>query len=356
MADNPGGQKTEKPTPKRLEKAREEGQAARSQELNAAFTLLASFLALYAITGKIISSLSNKMTDFLSLRALPDITVNSSYAIITDLFIYVFRLIAPVMLASAVIGVIISFIQVGPRFTPKLIRPKFSRINPIEGAKRLFSLKSLIELFKSLIKAIVIFLLTYNQLRKSWSDLVTLTERGLEPALLFIAELIFRISINIIIFLIILGIADYIYQRWEYMRNLKMTKQEVKEEYKEMEGDPQIKGRRRQLQRQMSMNRMIKAVQDADVVITNPTHIAVALKFDIDTMEAPVVVAKGEGFIAEKIKEVASELKIEIVENKPLARALNSLTEIGEEIPTELYQAVAEVLAYIYQHSRKKYR
>jgi len=355
MADNPGGQKTEKPTPKRLERAREEGQVARSQELNAAFTLMASFLVLYALFGNMISSLNSKMTGFLSLRVLPDITKDSSHIIMTELFIYIFQLISPVLFTSAVIGVFISFVQVGPRFTPKLIKPKFSKINPIEGAKRLFSLKSLIELFKSLAKAVVIFLLTYNQLNKSWNEIITLTGQGLEPALIYIANLIFRITVSIIIFLVILGIGDYIYQRWEYMRNLRMTKQEVKEEYKEMEGDPQIKGKRRQIQRQMSMNRMIKAVEEADVVIINPTHIAVALKFDIDTMDAPVVVAKGEGFIAERIKEAAREFNIEIVENKALARALNSLTEVGDEIPIELYQAVAEVLAYIYQNSRKKF-
>lgn len=349
-------QKTEKPTPKRLEKAKEEGQAARSQDLNIAFTLMTSFLVLYSLFGSMFRSLGSKMEVFLSLGVLPDITKDSFHAIMTELFIYIFQLVSPVLLASAAIGIFISFVQVGPRFTPKLIKPQISRINPIEGAKRLFSLKVLIELFKSLAKAIVIFLLAYNQLRKSWHELINLNERGLEPALLYVAGLIFRIAVSIIIFLVILGIGDYIYQRWDYQQNLKMTKQEVKDEFKSMEGDPQIKGKRRQMHRRISLNRMIRAVQEADVVITNPTQIAVALKYDIDTMDAPVVVAKGEGFIAEKIKEAAREFNIEIVENKPLARALNALTEVGDEIPPELYQAVAEVLAYVYQHSGKKVR
>lgn len=353
MADESSGQKTEKPTPRRLQKAREEGQVAKSQDLNSAFTLLASFFVLYVVFGSMIQSLTGKMTSFLSLDALPHITKDHSFGILRELFIYMFRLVTPVMMASAIIGVFINFVQVGPRFIPKLIQPKFNKLNPVEGAKRLFSLKSVIELIKSVAKAVVIAILTYSQIKGSWPHLITLTEQGVEPALLFIADLIFRIAVSIIIFLVILGIADYIYQRWEFMKNLRMTKQEVKEERKEVEGDPQIKSARRQRQREMSMNRMISAVEEADVVITNPTHIAVALKFDIETMEAPLLVAKGEGYMAQKIKDVAKEFEIEIVENKPLARSLNATTEIGEEIPADLYQAVAEILAYIFKKEGK---
>ncbi len=353
MPDNSSGQKTEKPTPRKLQKAREEGQVAKSQELNSAFTLMASFFVLYYIFGNFIQSLTGKMRSFLSFSNLPEITLDNSYTILIDVFLYIGRTVAPVMVASAIIGVFINFVQVGPRFATKVIQPKFNKLNPIEGAKRLVSLKSLIELIKSLAKASVISYLAYSQLRKAWPNLITLTQRGLEPSLLFTGELIFKIAVNIILFLVILGIIDYIYQRWEFMRNLKMTKQEVKEEYKEMEGDPQVKSQRRQIQREMSMNRMISSVEDADVVITNPTHIAVALKFDLETMEAPVVLAKGEGFIAKRIKEVAGENNIEIVENKPLARALNATAEIGDEIPGDLYQAVAEILAYIYRDSKK---
>ncbi|MEJ6950232.1 flagellar biosynthesis protein FlhB [Natronospora cellulosivora (SeqCode)] len=348
MPDGPSGEKTEKPTPRRLEKAKEEGQLAKSQELNSAFTLLASFFTLYFLFANIIQSLSEKMTSFLSLSTLPAINLDNSYTILIDLILFIARVSAPVMIASAILGAFINLVQVGPRFSTKLIQMKFSKINPIEGAKRLFSLKSLIELIKSLLKATIILFLTYNQIMSAWPELILLSGQGFEPALIFVANLIFRIAVNIIIFLIILGIVDYVYQRWEFMRNLMMTKQEVKEEYKEMEGDPHVKSQRRQIQREMSMNRMMASVEDADVVITNPTHIAVALKFDLESMEAPVVLAKGEGFIAQKIKEVAKEAEIEIVENKPLARALNATTEIGEEIPADLYQAVAEVLAYLY--------
>lgn len=347
------GEKTEKPTPRRLQKAREEGQVAKSQELNSAFTLLGSFLVLYLIFNNLLQSLLGRMTMYLSLSRLPDLTKANSLTLITDSFFFIARLVGPVLLVSAIIGVLISFLQVGPLFTLKVIQPKLSKINPLEGAKRLFSLKSVVELFKSLAKAILIGFLTYLQLKNSWPHLITLSQQGIEPALLFVGNLIFRITVNIIIFLIILGIADYIYQRWEFMKNLRMTKQEVKDEYKQYEGDPKIKSKRRQIQLQVSMNRMIRAMEEADVVITNPTHIAVALKFKIETMEVPVVVAKGEGFIAQKIKERAEELGIEIVENKPLARALNETTEIGDEIPPDLYQAVAEVLAFVYRNNKR---
>lgn len=349
MPDSPSGEKTEKPTPRRLEKAKEEGQVAKSQELNSAFTLLASFFTLYFLFAGIIQTLIEKTSAFLSMSTLPDINHDNAYTILIDTILFIARVSAPVMIAAAIIGAFINFVQVGPRFTTKVIQPKFSKINPVEGAKRLFSLKSLIELIKSLLKAIVIIFLTYKQIENALPELMSLSHQGIEPALVFMGALIFRIAVNIIIFLIILGVADYIYQRWEFMRNLMMTKQEIKEEYKEMEGDPQLKSQRRQIQRQMSMNRMMAAVEDADVIITNPTHIAVALKFDLESMEAPVVLAKGEGFVAKRIKDLARELEIDIVENKPLARALNATTEIGEEIPADLYQAVAEVLAFLYK-------
>jgi len=353
MPEESTGQKTEQPTPRRLQKAREEGQIARSQELNSAFTLLGAFLALAIFLNRILVSLGDKMYSFITLDQPLNFTAEDVLALMVDNFYFIINLVLPVMLVTASVGLLISFIQVGPRFIPKLLLPKLSKLNPIEGLKRIFSLKSVIELIKSVAKALVIGIIAYLQFKGAWPQLISLSEQGFEPGLLFIVNLLLRIIISIIIFLIVLGIGDYIYQRWEHKRNLMMTKQEVKEEYKEYEGDPQIKSRRRQKQRELSMNRMIKAVEEADVVITNPTQIAVALKFDIEIMETPLVVAKGEGFIAQKIRETAEKHGIEIVENRPLARALNAAVEIGDEIPSELYQAVAEVLAYIYRKQNR---
>ncbi len=354
MPENQSGEKTEQPTPRRREKAREEGQVSRSQELNSAFTLMGSFLILYIFFSNIIQSLGLKMTQFLTLDGIPLLDAGNSFTLVMDSFYFIARLVAPVMVAAAVIGAVISFIQVGALFSVKAIKPKFKNISPLSGLKNIVSMKSVFQLFKSLFKAVVITILAFLELRQEGNRLITLSKEGLQPALVYIGHLIFRIGINIIIFLIVLGVADYFYQRWEHMKNLKMTKREVREERKEMEGDPLIRSRRREQQRQFSLNRMMSAMEEADVVITNPTHIAVALKFEIETMDAPVLLAKGEGYVAERIREKARELEIEIVENKPLARSLNESTELGEKIPVDLYQAAAEVLAFVYRNSNRR--
>ncbi|MFW6381405.1 MAG: flagellar biosynthesis protein FlhB [Bacillota bacterium] len=347
------GEKTEEPTPRRKEKVREEGQVAKSQELNAAFTLLGSFLVLYILFQGMLESLQSRMIQHLTLEGYPALDSSISYDLVIDAFIYIATLVGPVMIAAAVVGAVINFIQVGPLFSTKTIQPQLSNINPISGLKNIFSLKSVMELLKSVFKAVVIAVLAYNQLRQVWPRLITMPEQGLRPSLVLMGELIFRIGINIIIFLIVLGVADYIYQRWEFRQNIMMTKREVKEERKETEGDPLIKQRRREQQRQFSINRMMSKMEEADVVVTNPIHIAVALQYELDEMEAPEVVAKGEGFVAQRIKDKAEELGIEIVENRSLARALHETTEIGDQIPSDLYQAVAEVLAFVFQKNNK---
>lgn len=353
MADNPTGQKTEEPTPKRKEEAREEGNVAKSQELNQAFTLMGSFFLLYILFAGMMNSLLNKVTSLLTLSSLPTFGIDEAYSLLMENIYFVARLVAPIMLASAIMGAVINFIQVGPLFTGKSMVPKFSNIDPIKGAKKIFSLKTLMELIKSLLKISAITLIAYIYLKKYLFKLTTVSQQGIRPGLVMLGTLIFRIATAIIIFLIVLGIIDYIYQRWEYKRNLKMTKYEVKQERKEREGDPLYKQKRREKQREFSLNRMMAKMEEADVVITNPTHIAVALKYDLEDMTAPVILAMGEGYVANKIKEKARELEIEIVENKAVARTLNEIGEIGEEIPSELYEAVAEILAYVYKQDNK---
>ncbi len=353
MANNPTGEKTEEPTPKRIREAREEGNVAKSQELNQAFTLMGSFFLLYIMFSGMMDSVLNKLTNLLSLNTLPSLTIGKAYDLLMESIFYVVRLVAPIMLASAIMGVIINFIQVGPLLTGKSIVPKFSNIDPIKGAKKIFSLKTLVELIKALLKASIITLIAYIYLKNYLFKLTNICQQGIRPGLSLLGTLIFRIAATIIIFLVVLGVVDYIYQRWEHKKNLKMSKYEVKQERKEMEGDPLFKQKRRQKQREFSLNRMMARMEEADVVITNPTHIAVALKYDLEEMAAPVVVAMGEGYIAQRIKEKAEELEIEIVEDKFVARALNKTVEIGEEIPSELYQAVAEILAYVFNQDNK---
>lgn len=349
MPDNQTGEKTEEPTPKRKEEAREEGKVAKSQELGQAFTLLGSFLILYILFQGMMGSLTDKITRQLSLTGVPALTPAHVYELLMDMIYFIVGLVGPVMLAAAAVGALINFIQVGPLFTVKSMQPKLDNLNPVSGLKNIFSLKTLMELLKSLFKVSAIALIAYKYISDFLPTLVTMPDQGLRPSLVLLGGLIARIGIAVIIFLVVLGVADYLYQRWEHKKSLKMTKYEVKQERKEREGDPEIKQKRKEKQRQMSLNRMMAEMEDADVVVTNPIHIAVALKYDLETMEAPVVVAKGEGFIARKIKEKARELEIEIVENKSLAQALNQMTEIGQEIPADLYQAVAEILAYLYR-------
>ncbi|MFW5984687.1 MAG: flagellar biosynthesis protein FlhB [Halanaerobiaceae bacterium] len=353
MPDDAPGEKTEEPTPKRRREAREEGQVAKSQELNQAFTLLTGFLILFFLFGNVIFSLQQHMAEFLRFDNLPRMSPENFVNMTLENLMFLVQTALPIMGGVALAGLVINFVQVGPLLSLKAMQPKFSNIDPIKGFNNIFSLKTLMELAKSLLKAGGIVVIAFLYISQSWTKLVTMPDQGLKPALVGLAYLIFRIGISIIIYLIFLGVLDFAYQRWEYYRNLKMTKYEVKQERKEQEGDPQLKSRRKEKQRQMSLNRMMTAMEEADVVITNPTHIAVALKYELDEMEAPVLIAKGEGFIARKIKEKARELDVEIVEDKPLARTLNKTTEIGEQIPEDLYQAVAEILAFIYKNNRQ---
>ncbi len=353
MAENSTGQKTEEPTPKRKREAREKGQVAKSQELNQAFTLLASFSVLYILFSGMMDSLTMEVADHLSFQTVITLDIATAYNILMETIFYVVSLVAPVMIASAVMGIIINFTQVGPLFTGESLKPKLDSLNIIKGFGKLLSLKSLVEMVKSVLKIIIIAVIAYFYLKNSIMDLVTMTEQGLQPALMMIGTIIYKAAVAITIFLIGVGVLDFMYQKWEHKKNLKMTKYEVKQERKEMEGDPQLKQKRKEKQRQMSVNRMMSEVENADVIIANPTHIAVALQFDIKEMEAPQVLAKGEGYVALKIKEKAKELDIEVVENKPLARSLNKMCEIGDFIPEELFEAVAEILAYVYKKENR---
>lgn len=353
MADDSAGQKTEDPTPKRKREAREKGQVAKSQELNQAFTLLSSFMVLYLMFSSMLDSLMAKVTQMLTFESVDALTKANAYSILMESIYFVANLVAPIMLASAIMGIIINFSQVGPLFTGEGVTPKLENLDIIEGFKKIFSLKSLVEMVKSILKIIIIATIAFIFIKNSINQLTTMTEQGLEPSLLLIGTIIFKAAVTIIIFLVVVGVFDFAYQRWEHTKSLKMTKHEVEQEKKEMEGDPQLNQKRKEKQQQMSLNRMMSAAEDADVMITNPTHIAVALKFNIEEMEAPKVLAKGEGYVAQRLKEKARELDIEIVENKPLARSLNEMCEIGDFIPEDLFEAVAEILAYVYKKENR---
>lgn len=342
--------KTEKATPKKRRDARKKGQVLQSKEISSAIVLILVFISL-KISGKYIyeeiSVFARKMiVDYPYMEEL--FTLNGLMKLFADTVIVLIKATAPTLTVAVIAGFLAGYAQVGFIFTTDTLTMKFDRINPVNGFKRLFSLQGISELIKSVLKIAIIFYMTYTFLDSRKYSIINLMDTDVKAAAVFIGITIIDLAVRICIVLVVLGIFDFIYQWWEYEKSLKMTKQEVKEEYKQTEGNPEIKSRIKQKQRQVSMRRMLHDVPKADVVITNPTHYAVALEYDGNISEAPVVIAKGQDFIALRIKDKARESNVEIVENKELARTLYESVDVGEPIPTELYQAVAEILAFVY--------
>ena len=353
--DGEGGENTEPATAKKLKDARKEGKVAKSKELTSAFDLIVLFLCpkifVSYVGGNLLGLFDlvyGNMADFVRINE----GYMSSQAVSTVLFPVIIRwllTVLPFFAFGVVITFLISVIQVGWTVSAKPMQPKLSKFNPINGFKRIFSKDTLFELVKSIFKVGIIIYIAYTSVRDEAGHLFILYELDLKQAIALVGTLIIDIGLKISIVYLIIGIADYAYQKWKFNDEMKMTKQEVKDEFKNTEGDPQIKGRQRRKMQEVSQRRMMQDVPKADVVITNPTHYAVALKYEAEVRPAPYVVAKGEDYLAQKIKEVARENNVEIVENKPLARMLYSNVDIGADIPPELYQAVAEILAVIFQ-------
>lgn len=353
--DGEGGEKTEPATAKKLRDAREDGKVTKSRELTAAFDMIVLFLVLKIFISfvgeRLIGAFSyvyDRMPEFLEVNKTGVSSVAVSH-FMADILLQITITILPFILFGFVITFLVSVLQVGWKVTVKPLKPNLSKFNPINGFKRIISKDSLFELFKSIVKIIVIFLVAYNRVKGHKEEIFILYEIPLNQAIALIGSIIIDTGLYIGYVYLIVGIVDFLYQKHKFNEDMKMTKQEVKDEFKNTEGDPQIKGRQRRRMMETSQRRMMQDVPKADVVITNPTHLAVAIKYDADVNTAPVVLAKGEEYVAQKIKEVARENNIEIVENKPLARMLYHNVDIGAEIPPELYQAVAEVLATIYK-------
>ena len=344
MSQGGGGEKTEKATPKKRRDARERGQVLKSQEVGTAVSMLCMFGFMLAYSPTLVGSLMALYNDYLGESML--LWGLSSFdggmkGLAVTLLLRIARILAPIMGIAMVSGLAANLLQVGFLFPTKTLAPKFSRINPLEGFKRMLSLQTLIKLLVSLAKVIVLGYILYTEYRKRLLVFPGFIGENPYLAIIDILKSAFSIGLKMALAMAVIAAADFFYQYFKFEKDLKMTKQEVKDEYKMTEGDPKIKGRIRQKQRQMSMMRMMDAVPQADVVITNPTHFAVALKYEQGGAGAPKVVAKGQDYLARRIKEVAIENKVEIVENKPLAQSLYAMVEIGQEIPEELYQAVA---------------
>ena len=257
-------------------------------------------------------------------------------------------IMGPILLIGLLIAFLSDVAQVGWKPTMKPMQPKLSKFNPLSGLKKIISVNSLVELVKAIAKIGLIAYMCYNYLKDKWGLLFVLYDMTLPEALNLLLRTVTDLGIRIAAVYMVIAFADFAYQKWKFSKDMRMTKQEIKDEYKQSEGDPQIKGRIRQKMREASQRRMMQDLPKADVVITNPTHYAVAIRYDPEVAEAPTVLAKGADHLAQRIKEIARENKVEIVENKPLARMLYANVEVGEAVPPELYQAVAEVLAFVY--------
>ena len=348
-----GGEKTEEPTAKKKSDARNKGQVAKSQELNAAFVLFIGFWAMKILGSTIYREIA-EYTAYIFGHLNTTVDTETVLRIFLGIVMILLKTAFPIMVAIMLVGLAINLVQVGWNFTTEPLGFDLDKLNPINGFGRIFSKRSLVELIKSLFKILIIGLFLYENLKDEILQMPKLLYLELGASMTTIADIIFMMAFKICAIFFALAILDYMYQKWDHNEQLKMTKQEVKEEFKQMEGDPQIKGKIKQKQREMAMARMMREMPKADVFLTNPRHFAVALR-DAEVMRAPEVIAKGQDYVALKIKDVAREAGVVIVENKPLARALFASVEIGETVPPELYKAVAEVLAYVY-HLKHPYR
>ena len=296
------------------------------------------------------SYIYNRMPDFLNetQKDMSSVTVRN---FMNDIILQFLLTCLPFFIFGVVVTILVSIVQVGWKVTTKPMAPKLDKFNPINGFKRIFSKYAIFELIKSVLKIGVILYMAYSSIKYHQNDIFILYELPLKRAVALVGDIIINTGLKISIVYLIVGIVDYIYNKHKFNEDMKMTKQEVKDEFKNTEGDPAIKGQQRKRMQEASQRRMMQDVPKADVVITNPTHFAVAIKYDADTNQAPVVTAKGQDYVAMKIKEIARDNNIRIVENKPLARMLFHNVELGAEIPPELYQSVAEILAMIYKEN-----
>ena len=347
------GEKTEEPTAKKRADARKKGQVGRSQEVNSAFVLLVGFFALKLLWDSIYVSIAT-YTTYVFTNLNQTIDTENILRIFISIVLVLAKTAFPIMIFIMLIGLAVNFFQVGLNINTESIEFKLDKLNPINGFGRIFSKRSLVELAKSFFKIIVIGFFLYRFIHEQILAMPQFMFFDLTTSLALVAEIIFQMSFIVIGVIMIMAFLDYGYQKWQTTQDLKMSKQEVKDEMKQTEGDPQIKGKIRQKQRQMAMARMMKEVPKADVIITNPTHYAVALSYE-QGMVAPTVIAKGQDLVAQRIKEIGREARVPIIENKPLARTLYGAVQVGDSVPQELYQAVAEVLAYVYRlrHARR---
>lgn len=353
MAEQPPGEKTLPATPRKIQQQRDKGNVPKSQDLNSAVVLLASALGLWALGPSAFEGLLAVMQYYLAESFdLVGSSANLQVLLIQALWLML-PIIAPLMAVLMVIGIVVNITQFGVLFSAQALTPKLERLNPIKGFQRFVSIRSLVELMKSLFKLSFIGLIAVLTIQGRALEMLSLMDSSPWAGSIIVWDLVFTVWWRIGAAMLVLGIIDLLYQRWQFQQDQRMSQQEMKQELKQYEGSPEIKQRVRAIQRQMSLNRMMSEVPTSDVIVTNPTTYAVAIRFDPNSMESPVMVAKGARLTAEKIRTIAIEHNVPILERPPLARALYRTVEVGQTIPEDLFRAVAEVLAYIYEIDRR---
>jgi len=349
MASDEFGDKTEQPTDHRRQDARQKGNVARSQDLNTSGHMLAAAFVLMMLGIPTIRFLATLMRNSLRGPAWNNVDGNFVMKMFRELAEHVASGVLPIMLLMMATALFFNFVQVGFQISPDAVLPKFNRLDPIQGAKRLLSIQAVVKLIISLGKLAIVITIAALSISLALPEFLNLSDQEPTMILFRIQQALARLAFQLAIALIVLALFDYGFQKWKFERDLRMTKQEVREELKQMEGDPLIRQRRKDAHRKLAQARELQSVKNADVVITNPTEIAVAIKYDPETMAAPIVTAKGMGVIAARIRQIAAEHGIPIIERKPLAQALYRDLKVGEEVPIEMYEVFVELMAYVYR-------
>lgn len=347
--DQDDSQKTEDPTPKRLEDARKKGQVVNSREVTSFFLLMLLALLVSVFVVNLMTKMQLVLRPLIEKADLFEADLNGLSAIVSHTAIEATKIVSIPLSAAMIVIIVSSYMQHGHVLTAQSMVPKLNRISPIAGFKRIVSLRSVVEFLKGIIKIGIVGFCIWFAIQSDLNAIKTLPSGSVHDLIGFLVMLIGKALIAVCIIMFFIAAMDYAYQYYEYMKSMKMSMQEIKDEYKQQEGDPHVKQKLRQIRAERSRNRMMQAVPDSDVVITNPTHFAVALKYESGVMQAPIVVAKGADLIAKKIREIAEENDVPLVRNPPLARALFDSIDLGEEVSTEHYKAVAEVISYIYK-------
>ncbi len=348
-------EKTEQATPKRLREARKKGQVPKSKDLETIFVMIAFFAALCVSMGFMGTELKNLMKMVFEEVAKPEIDGTIMLKLGKASLYTMAKVCAPAMIAGFLVALIVGYLQVGPVFSLETLKPQGQKLNPIEGIKNMFKTLTFIELIKNIIKISFIFYIAYQVLYGNLETVLRTAQVSVPETAVVAGELIFKIVLRVLLLFVAISIADFMIQRWQFMKQMRMSKDDVKREYKQDEGDPHIKGHRKALHREMVFSDTQRQVKTADAVVTNPTHVAVAIKYDRETGNAPEIVAKGQRLIAENIKKIAEENGVPVMRNVALAWSLLEL-EVGEEIPEELYSAVAEILAVVYKMKQNQGR